>query len=452
MSKITGTLDLSVLGKSLAESVRSQSLVAEQLGRAAERLQLHDSLMGGAVRLTAERLQLHDSLMGGAARLAAERLQLHDSLMGGAARLAKERLQLHESLMGGAARLAAEQLRMHDNLIGGAARQAAERFQLNIDHQFDSWKKIDQVLGIDSRNMALLQRAHETWTVGIHSLLKRTIEAGIWENNPSLGLRISSLPAVYTSFCRSTGRNLRLTQNGHLTKALEGSLVLAEDHLLKSIEIISPLLRREIEPEPLSSLRATRLYQVQQTELSAAPEIQDAQNLDELVGISEAAASEADVLKMLQLIPEVNCAAKLLGHEDIFKPTSRMLEAFTDLFGLVPTNKIEFGKFIDCLYWLFFEAAGADNLRYLSNNGGPLTESDCDLIWAIKTFRNKWYRHDPDHGNVTGVRKSYRSLSEALKRFGFAQIPCNANQYRRFHRALVRELIAFLEQLRGKLI
>lgn len=73
------------------------------------------------------------------------------------------------------------------------------------------------------------------------------------------------------------------------------------------------------------------------------------------------------------------------------------------------------------------------------------------MIWAIKTFRNKWYRHDPDHGDATSIKKSYRTLRETLQRFGFAHLPGNAGDYRRFHLLLVNELIRFLEKLRDGL-
>jgi hypothetical protein len=73
------------------------------------------------------------------------------------------------------------------------------------------------------------------------------------------------------------------------------------------------------------------------------------------------------------------------------------------------------------------------------------------VIWAVKTFRNKWYRHDPDHGDATGIRRSYRTLKETLQRFGFSQLPANAEDYRRLQLLLVDEFVHFLEKLRDAL-
>jgi hypothetical protein len=195
-----------------------------------------------------------------------------------------------------------------------------------------------------------------------------------------------------------------------------------------------------------------RLYVVQQAELSEPPDIINPQNIDELIEKSPAAGAAERVLDMLRLIPQVNASAKLSGRSDILKPTTRMIEATVDLVALVPSNKAAFADFIDCLYWLFYEAAGRDNLRYLTSNGGPCSDVDCEVIWSIRAFRNKWYRHDPDHGEPTGVRRSYKTLKEALQRFGFTQLPVNAGDYRRLHLALVIELIQFLEQLRDKMV
>jgi hypothetical protein len=128
-----------------------------------------------------------------------------------------------------------------------------------------------------------------------------------------------------------------------------------------------------------------------------------------------------------------------------------MIEALVDVVALVPTNKIDFGSFIDCLYWLFYEGAGSDKLRFLAQHGGPLVDGECKVIWDIKILRNKLYRHDPDHGDQASIKGSYRSLGEALGRLGFAHQPYNASHYRSLHRALVRQVVVFLSQLIEKL-
>jgi hypothetical protein len=57
---------------------------------------------------------------------------------------------------------------------------------------------------------------------------------------------------------------------------------------------------------------------------------------------------------MLHLIHQVNETARLNGREDVFTPTNKMFEAVIELNGMVPTNKLVFGHFMDCLYWIFY--------------------------------------------------------------------------------------------------
>ena len=128
-----------------------------------------------------------------------------------------------------------------------------------------------------------------------------------------------------------------------------------------------------------------------------------------------------------------------------------MVEATVTLARLVPSNKTAFADFIDCLYWIFYEGAGKDKLRYLVVNGGSLVEGDCDVIWAIKTFRNKWLRHDPDHGDSAKIRSSYKTLREILQHFGFPRLPDNARDYKRLQMCLVNALIDFMETLKVRL-
>ena len=128
-----------------------------------------------------------------------------------------------------------------------------------------------------------------------------------------------------------------------------------------------------------------------------------------------------------------------------------MLSAYADLPGLVPSNQASFADFIDRLYWVFYEGAGKDSLRYLSAYGGPFDAPGCEVIWTIKTLRNKWYRHDPDHGSSSDVRRPYRELKDTLRRCGFERLPDSAKDYRRIHLALVNELIQFLQKLRDAL-
>jgi len=283
------------------------------------------------------------------------------------------------------------------------------------------------------------------------SLLARAQELALWDRNPIIGARLASIPATYASFCESTQRQLSLARETHLKNALSGSILLAERHLLGSIDTITPFIPLSPGPPRYFPTVPLRLYTVQKEELEAAETLEYPNDPEELAQHSPAAISSDDVSLMLHLIHHVNETARLNGREDVFTPTNKMFEAVIDLNGIVPTNKLVFGHFMDCLYWIFYEGAGKDNLRFHTKQGGPLSDDDCAVIWDIKTLRNKLCRHDPEHGDKSSVKRSYRSLSETLARLGLRQVPHNSDHYRMLHRLLIERLVDFLSGLLQKL-
>jgi hypothetical protein len=94
-----------------------------------------------------------------------------------------------------------------------------------------------------------------------------------------------------------------------------------------------------------------------------------------------------------------------------------------------------------------YEGAGKDKLRFLKDHGGPLALEECDVIWSIKTLRNKWLRHDADHGKESDIDKSWKSLDECFRQLGISGFPRSAADYRLLHRTLLAEMTAFLQRL-----
>ncbi|MDF5735833.1 MULTISPECIES: hypothetical protein [unclassified Nostoc] len=140
-------------------------------------------------------------------------------------------------------------------------------------------------------------------------------------------------------------------------------------------------------------------------------------------------------------------------QKEMFKPTTKLLDAYAQLPWLIPQDKRSFGDFIDHLYFTFYESAGKDNLRFLTKHGGVLDENlDGDFIWCIKHLRNKWLRHDADHGKETDIRKSWKDLSDKFKWLGLNHTPIKEEHFRKLHRSLLKEAESFLEKILEKLI
>ncbi len=88
----------------------------------------------------------------------------------------------------------------------------------------------------------------------------------------------------------------------------------------------------------------------------------------------------------------------------------------------------------------------------MNDNGGVLdAASDCDFIWCIKHLRNKWLRHDADHGKGADIKKSWQDLSAKFNALGLEHAPVTKQHFRHLHRSLLRQAEAFLSKILEKL-
>ena len=169
---------------------------------------------------------------------------------------------------------------------------------------------------------------------------------------------------------------------------------------------------------------------VQQAELLNCEFIKDENDTDALIAASPMAKTVEQARRVLQLVTLCNEAGNTsVLNAEFFKPTTRLLEVFSYLPWISATDKWRFGDVVDCLYFIFYEGAGKDNLRFLDEHGGPLTDDDCDLIWCIKHLRNKWSRHDADHGKEKEIRKSWTVLAEKFQWLGLANYPTGCTPF-----------------------
>jgi hypothetical protein len=228
--------------------------------------------------------------------------------------------------------------------------QSAFQSVLQMDRQLRRRSDVTRIEGFEG----LMERAQTSYDLATKSILARAQELALWARNPMIGARLASIPAAYASFCESAGRQLSLASETHLKNALSGSLLLAERHLLGSIDAIAPFIPQSPGPPPLPPTVPLRLYRVQKEELEASDTLEYSDDPEELAQHSPAAISSEDVSLMLHLIHQVNETARLNGREDVFTPTNKMFEAVIELNGMVPTNKLVFGHFMDCLYWIFY--------------------------------------------------------------------------------------------------
>ncbi len=284
----------------------------------------------------------------------------------------------------------------------------------------------------------------------ISQMLQRIQDVGLVTRNTALALRLLEPPRIYTTFLDKTLSRIGRTKDVLAITALSRSLEVAQLQVIDASRSLDGFVALPTDSVKSSKSRQLVLPYVQQEELLLRKEAFEQDNVD-ITRISPACNIAQLSREVLNLVTACNEASKVSGKSEIFKPTTRALEVFADFAWILAGNKRSFGEFIDCVYFLLYEGAGKDNLRYLEKNGGVLKDDDCFLIWTKKHIRNKWLRHDPDHGEERAIRKSWRELSEKFQWLGLDRCPHKGEDFRGLQLRLLQETKSFLNILLSKM-
>ena len=297
-----------------------------------------------------------------------------------------------------------------------------------------------RVAGLETFKLSFPQFAQTTlaWNVASIGLVNRMKDIGLLDNRIMLSTRLFEAPNAYTTFVRHTTERLATDPKPEIAARLRGSLNLAEHQLLGIADVVSGYIVVPDDEEKPDDTRVLNAPFAQQNELLAFEAFGDENDIETMTNVSPTAQTAQISRRVLELVTQCNEAGKTSAYGmEIFKPTTRLMTVFSDLPWLSPTDRFRFGDLIDCLYYIFYEGAGKDNLRYLGKYGGPLTEADCDLIWCIKHLRNKWLRHDSDHGKEKDTQKSWAELAAKLRWLGLAEHPTDAHHFQQLHHRLL---------------
>lgn len=252
-------------------------------------------------------------------------------------------------------------------------------------------------------------------------------------------------------FLNGTLDQLQRTQDGTVKKALHASVYLFEQQLRATGNILHKIYQTPAIGEGLFIPSKLDVPIIQQRELLTAKAIGDDYDESNLIQLSPTAQTERASRRILLLVEECNDTAKVIGLHEIFRPTTRLFGVFRCFPLLLPVDRKSFGDFVDSLYLLFYEGAGSDKLRFLKEHGGVLYVGECDFIWIIKSLRNKWLRHDPDHGEESDIRRSWNQLGETFRQLGLRYVPTTEAEFRYLHRQLLKRGIVFLKKLSKQL-
>ncbi|MCY3014583.1 MAG: hypothetical protein NT171_07790 [Planctomycetota bacterium] len=311
-----------------------------------------------------------------------------------------------------------------------------------------------KLASVDTRQLSGTQFSQPAlaWSIASSGLAGRMQESGLLEQRHSLAARLLEAPRVYASFVEQTTDRIVAAETPHVVTLLRRSMLLVEDQLLGIAGILDEVLVVPDDTEVPDLPRELNAPYIQQDEILSLAGTGDDTDVAAIARLVPSARVVNLSRRLLERVTECNEAAKTSRlRVEIFKPTTRLLAVYADLPWIIPTNKSMFLSFVDCLYFLFYEAAGKDCLRFLDTYGGPLTAVECDLIWCIKHLRNKWSRHDADHGSNSDIRKSWDELTIKFRWLGLAQFPSSPEHFQELHRKLLELAIDFLEAILRKL-
>lgn len=270
---------------------------------------------------------------------------------------------------------------------------------------------------------------------------------------PNLSERLLAPTTYYSRFSRGILAELQELPEGHRARALSGSLLIAEDQLSATTELMIDLLREPIGPDIVTEVPEYTLFERIRDDLLDAEELPAVDDSEALYEVTQSNGVAMEVRTILQATENCNRNAEMKGDGEVFRPTSAMFGTAADLCFFAPARRQnELGPVLDALYKLLYEGAGADQKnapRYMRR--GYMSDDECAVVWRIKHFRNYWYRHDYGHGSTSEQRRKMRQLHEDLQAYGLDGMPSAPAEYEQLHRGLIEDVSSFMQLLERRI-
>ncbi len=291
--------------------------------------------------------------------------------------------------------------------------------------------------------------------------LSRTFaqQANIFKNEGFLR-QISNSLIGYDRFANETLNRLRFDMDKHISSALKGSLILANEQVLRSTSVMQSYIENsDISDDADSNLYFNRefprinRYRIQKQELLRRDDVEEDEDYGNLIIKSPTAISFDLIVNCLKFVGMCNETSQTTKGDTIFTLTNSVWSYSFELLQTVPTNKEKFAEIIDYLYFILIEGAGGKFLRFVDyrdeKHFGYFTnaEPEVEVIWKIKHLRNKWLRHDIEHGSDSDIRKSYQLRKEALEWFGMERVPRSREEFIFLYNNLMFKVEEFLKVL-----
>lgn len=298
-----------------------------------------------------------------------------------------------------------------------------------------------------------LTHSYETGVASILETLSRTS----FHQTSAIANSVLAPSHSFTRFVQDT-LSLSAAAEGSLRVAYETALRFSGEHFDRATNALVRLDENEsVEADEDSEAelqpRSLDLFPRHRDELTRDVEQAVSPTAEQLLAGSRTVVIANLVTDILLLIVQCNEAAWVRLGRDIFKPTTRTLRAFACLPQTIPVDRGTLGEAVDDLFFILFEGAGGQKLRFLQPEGGVFERDEAIVkpVFHLKYLRNKWLRHDPEHGSEGDIRKTWSDLGNALTAFGMPSIPNDSTQFQSLYVALLTQIRAFLMDLLSRL-
>ena len=191
-------------------------------------------------------------------------------------------------------------------------------------------------------------------------------------------------------------------------------------------------------------LPTQNLYYVQRSELilvaKTTPAFLDDDNaLNSLPTIQYFSVAQS----VCRHVTRINRQCAVNGQQEVFRLTNRLAESLIALPNLVAVTEQQFGEFVDYLYFVVYEGAGKDKLRFL----GLIDEADAEPVWMLKHLRNYFTRHDVEHGKDKDIQKKQERLGEVFTKLIGKPLPRNRRDFGNTQLRLLQLMEAMLTKV-----
>lgn len=262
--------------------------------------------------------------------------------------------------------------------------------------------------------------------------------------------QLATRPTMYAVGHINETANLitRWEQAGRGVGALAASIACAETQAIsqESEILVYPeafdFKQIEVEESQDDAFLPTHnLYYVQRTELiyvarSNPRFLEDETLLDGLGTAQYFNCAQA----VCNYVSQINRLCKAIGKQPVFRLTEQLMQSLVSLPNIYAVRRNHFCEFIDHLYFIIYEGAGKDNLRFLSVIG----DDNAEPVWMLKHLRNYYARHNVEHGSEPDIKKKQ-------ERLGHIFIELIGKPQPRMRREFAAAQLTFLRRIEGML-